>query len=76
MSTKKVGKNEEANSTSVADLALKLAAVVIPVSDLDRANSSTHGSRRRSALRERELKIKTQLVSKHRHFSVYNGHSP
>src|ERR1700677_2788924 len=37
MSTKEVSKNEEAKSTSVADLDMKLEVVVIPVSDVDRA---------------------------------------
>ena len=44
MSTKEVSKNEETKSTSVADLDMKLEVVVIPVSDVDRAKSSTQGS--------------------------------
>src|ERR1700677_1651924 len=37
MSTKEVSKNEEAKSTSVADLDMRLEVVVIPVSNVDRA---------------------------------------
>ena len=37
MSTNEVGSNETAASTNVANLAMKLEVVVIPVSDVDRA---------------------------------------